>query len=129
MPRWLAELVRPAAPAIRRHVARSPFDGDSIADWYTAAHSWHDVLDGWTVVAGNGDEDGSRWRHPSATHDWSATIRHGLLFCYSPNTPFEQTDAGQPHGYTRFRAWAVLHQGGDLSAAARAARQLRNEAA
>ena len=34
-----------------------------------------------------------------------------------------------PHGYTKFRAWAVLEHGGDLSAAARAARELRKAAA
>jgi hypothetical protein len=51
-----------------------------------------------------------------------------LLFVYSTNTPFEPTEAGRPHGYTRFRAWAVLEHGGDLSAAARAAAQLRGAA-
>jgi hypothetical protein len=44
------------------------------------------------------------------------------LFVYSPNTPFTVTTPGDPHGYTRFRAYAVLEHGGDLSAAARALR-------
>ena len=56
----------------------------------------------------------------------SATIKHDCLFVYSPNTPFEQTSARDPHGYTVFRAWAVLEHGNDLRAAALAARGLRD---
>ena len=37
-------------------------------------------------------------------------------------TPFQPTEAGAPHGYSRFRAYAVLEHGGDLRAAARALR-------
>jgi hypothetical protein len=44
---------------------------------------------------------------------------------YSQATPFEPTEAGAPHGYTRFRAYAVLNHAGDLHAAART---LRSEA-
>jgi hypothetical protein len=58
--------------------------------------------------------------HPTATAKWSATIRHGLLFAYSTNTPFAVTEAGNAKGYTKFRAHAVLNHDGDLSAAARA---------
>jgi hypothetical protein len=53
----------------------------------------------------------------------SATIRHGLLFVYSHTTPFQATEAGAPHGYSRFRAYAVLEHGGNLRAAARALQQ------
>ena len=45
------------------------------------------------------------------------------------NGVFEPTGGGDCRCYTRFRAWASLYHGGDLSAAARAARQrtaLRN---
>jgi hypothetical protein len=66
------------------------------------------------------DGDGARWVHPTATAKWSATIRHGLLFAYSTNTPFAVTEAGNAKGYTKFRAHAVLNHDGDLSAAARA---------
>jgi hypothetical protein len=58
--------------------------------------------------------------HPGATNPKSATIRHGLLFVYSHTTPFQATEAGAPHGYNRFRAYAVLDHGGNLRAAARA---------
>ena len=128
MPDWLVLMLRPviAGRPVVRAIPRS--DGDSIADRWTAEHSWHDVLTGWTCVTGDGDSDGSCWRHPTATGPVSATVRHGLLFVYSPNTPFDVTLSGEPHGYTRFRAWAVLEHGGDLSAAARTAAQERKAA-
>jgi hypothetical protein len=44
------------------------------------------------------------------------------LFVYSPNTPFDPTEPGDPHGYTKFRAYAVLDYNGDLKAAAKALR-------
>jgi hypothetical protein len=68
--------------------------------------------------------DGARWLHQDATSDCSATVRHGCLFVYSKNTPFEVTEAGVPCGYTRFRAYAVLDHGGDLPSAARAMRDV-----
>jgi Bifunctional DNA primase/polymerase, N-terminal len=128
-PPWLVELLRPAIRPAPVATWRTVFTGDSIADWFTTTHSWADVLIGWTVASGNGDEDGSGWRHPKATSPVSATVTQGLLFVYSPNTPFEPTEAGHPHGYTRFRAWAVFEHGGDLAAAARAARELQRAAA
>jgi hypothetical protein len=105
---------------------------DSIADWFSDAHSWRSILEPhrWTLAEGDGDGDGSLWRHPIAdgAHTHSASIRHGCLFVYSDNTVFEQTEEGGPNGYTKFRAWALLEHGGDLSAAARAARALKLEA-
>jgi hypothetical protein len=44
------------------------------------------------------------------------------LFVYSPNTPFDVTEAGHPKGYTKFKAYAILNHAGDMSAAARALR-------
>ena len=119
-PRWLAELLRAEEPKPQRPTAlRVVRDGDSVADWFTAATTWEQVLWGWTEVRGG-------WRHPNATSPISATVRHDLLFVYSSNTPLEPTEPGDPHGYTRFRAWAVLQHGGNLSAAARAAKELRD---
>ena len=123
-PWWLAEMMirRVDVLKVPNVGARSNYDGDSIADWYTETHTWTEVLapHGWVVVHGEGETDGSAWRHPTATADSSATIRHGCLFVYSNNTEFEQTAADDPHGYTRFRAYAVLDHGDDMSAAARA---------
>jgi hypothetical protein len=134
---WLADLMapqerqdRPPAPVSRRGALAGPWRahggaGESPADWFSDRHRWGDVLRGWDLVAGDGDGDGSRWRHPSATSAWSATIRHGLLFCYSPNAGLPVTEPGAARGLTKFRAWAELVHRGDLSEAARAARQLR----
>lgn len=128
MPVWLAELLtedpEPLTPAPRMTTS----EADSIADWFSATASWGDLLipEGWTLVGGDGDSDGSRWRHPNATTPWSATIKHGCLFVYSPNTDFEETTEGDPHGVTRFKALTILGHGGDGSSAARAAREVRD---
>ncbi len=130
-PAWLIELLskRPAIPQVPRS-RRGIYTGDSIADWYTVMHTWEDVLapHGWMLVAGDGDGDGSKWRHPTSTSAEPASIKHGCLFVYSPNTPFIQTGAQDPHGYTRFAAFAILDHCGDRSAAARAARTMREAA-
>jgi hypothetical protein len=83
---------------------------------------WADLLAGWELVDGTGDSTGSRWRHPTATSSCSATVKDGSLYVYSSNTPFEVTTEGDPHGYSKFRAYAVLQHGGDMRAAAAAIR-------
>jgi hypothetical protein len=112
-----------AVPASRRPALR-PGRGGSVAEAFNQATSWAQVLGphGWSCPDPDPDADGARWRHPGATNPKSATIRHGLLFVYSAATPFTPTEAGAPHGYSRFRAYAVLEHGGDLRAAARALR-------
>lgn len=127
-PAWLIDLLRvtPPDPAPRAAVRRPlALGGSSIADDYSATARWADVLGphGWRCLDPDGDADGARWLHPAATSACSATVRHGCLFVYTPNTPLEVTEAGDPHGYTRFRAFAVLDHHGDLSAAARALRE------
>jgi Bifunctional DNA primase/polymerase, N-terminal len=126
LPGWLARLLTPPAvmpvPGSRRTWPPARIGGGSVAERFNAAVSWVEVLGphGWTCPDPNPDADGARWRHPAATNPKSATIRHGLLFVYSAATPFTPTEAGAPHGYSRFRAYAVLEHGGDLGAAARA---------
>jgi hypothetical protein len=127
LPQLLVDLLtddRPTTPA----APPKPPDPDSILDWYSTHHRWGDLLErhGWVLVGGNGDEDRSRWRHPNATAAYSATIRHHCLFVYSPNTAFDPTSPGDVHGYTLARAWAVLEHGGNLTAAAKTARELRD---
>ncbi len=126
MPLWLQTVLTPqqTVPAASSRPSVSTYSGDSIADSYSAASSWLDLLPrhGWRLVRGDGDSDGSCWRHPTATSPVSATVTHSCLFVYSPNTPFPVTETEQPHGVTRFRALAILDHGGDLSAAARATR-------
>jgi hypothetical protein len=119
MPAFLADLItadpEPAKPA------PTPTVGDSIADRYNQNTRWADILTphGWTLVAGDGETDGSKWRHPTASADTSASIRHGCLFVYTPNTHFPETEPGDPHGITKFRAYATLNHGGNMSHAAR----------
>lgn len=127
MPAILADLITDTAPPAPPPPPRA-VDPTSPADWYVANHTWADLLarHGWTLRAGTGNDNGSRWRHPTATSAFSATIRHNCLFVYSPNTPFDVTAPGDPHGYTLFHAWAALEHRGDQSAAARAARELRD---
>jgi hypothetical protein len=114
-----------------RAAPRKPWSGDgaSPADWYTDTHTWADVLGphGWRVVRGDGEEDGSAWCHPAATSACSASIRHGQLFNYSTSSGLPVTEPGAPQGLTRFRAWAWLEHGGDLSAARSAARLLMEQ--
>jgi hypothetical protein len=130
-PAWLARMLRPPAPRIPTSTPRTSGFAtvDSIADWFTANHTWGEILTGWSCVHGDGEADGSGWRRPGASSPLSATIRHGCLFVYSTETPFQETENGDVQGYTKFRAWAVLEHHGDLSAAARAARQQKQVAA
>jgi hypothetical protein len=127
LPGWLADLLTPPAttptPSSRRCRLATRM-GESVAERFNAAGSWVEVLGphGWTCPDPDPDADGARWRHPAASNPKSATIRHGLLFVYSAATPFEATEPGAPHGYSKFRAYAVLEHGGDLRAAARALR-------
>jgi len=71
------------------------------------------------IYEGDGEDDGSCWRHPLATNPYSATMRYNKLFVYSTSTAFEPTSPSSPHGYTRFAAFALLNHGGDQSAAAK----------
>ncbi len=125
-PLWLRRLLAPplATTAPRRPLPRPRHGGESVAERFNATTSWAQVLGphGWTCPDRDPEADGARWRHPGATNPKSATIRHGLLFVYSQATPFQPTEAGAPHGYSKFRAYAVLEHGGDQRAAARALR-------
>jgi replicative DNA helicase len=128
MPNWLVNLLTKAPTTPKAAPTLRIADESSIADWYSANANWNDILSGvgWERVDGDGDSDGSTWRHPNATAAQSCSIRHGCLFVYTPNTDFEQTEEGDTHGYTRFKAWATLEHDGDQSAAARAAREMRD---
>jgi len=129
MPQTLVDLVTEDTPPPPRPEP-GPIDPDSIADWYSQTQTWGALLGahGWTLRGGDGESDGSRWRHPSATNAFSATVRYGCLFVYSPNTPFEVTEQGSPHGYTLFAAYAILEHDGDQHEAGRAARLAKGDA-
>lgn len=137
MPGWLVEILttipehappppRPASPP-RLHVVGDRGDDDLIG-WFNDQTSWVETLGGagWALVAGDGDSDGSAWRHPNASAAKSATIRGGRLYVYSPNTPFETTETSDPQGQSLFDAYAELDHGGDVRAAMRGALGIRN---
>lgn len=131
-PAWLADLLVVPPPQVgMAQMAKLTKTGgalsvftDSTADDFSTSTSWADVLEphGWRCTSTDPDADGAIWLHPAATSACSATVRHGCLFVYSPNTPFAVTEPGSPAGLTRFRAFAILNHGGNLSAAARALR-------
>lgn len=126
-PAWLVKLIRPEPAPVAPRSSRRMFlihSAGSIAEAFSASASWSEILGphGWSCLDADPDADGARWRHPTATSPSSATVRHGCLFVYSPNTPFAVTTRSDPYGYTKFRAYAVLDHAGDLKAAARALR-------
>ncbi len=137
-PGWIADLIVVSGnPATARpgRLGSSPttgraFAGDSIADQFSANTSWADILmpHGWSCRGNDPDADGAVWLHPNHTSNCSATIRYGQLFVWSTSTPFEASEPGNPHGYTRFRAYAVLNHGGEtrqhMAAAARSLRKV-----
>lgn len=124
-PAWLVELIRVAPAPVKtyapRPVSLGPFGSSSIADKFCASATWADVLlpHGWRLVGHDPDADGATWLHPAATSKCSATVRDGCLFVWSTNTPFYPSTGGDPHGFTKFRAYAVLNFRGDMSAAAK----------
>jgi hypothetical protein len=112
----------PPAPKPKR-TPRPAHAGPSVAEAFNKTRTWNEILTphGWRRVDGDGEADGSLWRHPDATHEWSASIRvnadgHSRLYVYSTNTPFQATTPADPHGYDRFDASAVLDHGGDVRA-------------
>jgi hypothetical protein len=125
-PQWLIDLIiEPEPPPQVPRPMSSFWAGSSIADDYSSAVSWVDILEphGWRCTSSDPNSDGAVWLRPGAHSSCSATIRHGLLFVYSSETVFEATEPSNPKGYTKFRAYARLNHDGDMSAAARALRE------
>lgn len=129
LPGYLAHLLTKVAEPVVDRPRLTVVTDDSPADWYSLTGNYNDILPphGWTLVSGDGNSDGSKWKHPTASSDWSATIRNGCMFVYSTGTVFDETTEGDPHGYTRFRAYALLNHDGDMSAAARAVNTMRDD--
>lgn len=115
---------KPAAPQKKPSCAFLGFSGESVADTFAAVTSWAEILQphGWHIASGDGESDGSSWKHSAASHAASGSVRRGCFFCYSQSfAPFANyiTEAGAPRGLTKFRAFALLNFAGDLSAAAK----------
>lgn len=119
-PRWLIDLIAkpvktaPVASRIAPHSLSSgglvEFFGGSIADRFNAKTTWAEILMpmGWECKTADPESDGAKWAHPTATANWSASIKHGLLFVYSSRTPLNPTAQGDAAGYTKFKAFSVL---------------------
>lgn len=121
LPPWLLALLKVQEPPrqARKRSVTTFTPGTSIADQFSASTTWAQILEphGWRCRSHDGDADGAVWLHPDATSNCSATVRHGCLFVYSTSTALPVTETGDPHGLTRFRAWAILDHGGDMGKA------------
>ena len=121
LPPWLLDLIRVVEkPRQATGPRKSSFEpGTSLADQFSASTTWPQILEphGLLCASPDGDEDGAVWLHPKATSKCSATVRNGCLFVYSTNGGLPVTEAGSPQGLTRFRAYAHLDHGGNLSRA------------
>lgn len=103
----------------------APTDAERPGDDFEArGPGWDELFTphGWTLDHTDGDME--FWRRPGKDRSWSATAGprsngENLLCVFSTNAaPFE---AGKSYG--KFRAFATLNHGGDLSAAARELRR------
>ena len=112
----------PASPSTHQFTQPSgdrPEGGTSPGDDYEQHTDWADILapEGWTVVAHRGN--GRYWRRPGKRLGISATTGmrddRDRLYVFTTSTEFD-TDVP----YTKFGAYALLHHGGDHSAAAKA---------
>jgi putative DNA primase/helicase len=95
--------------------------GGRPGDDFNLRATWADVLApaGWTMVYTQ--QETTYWRRPGKQFGISATTNRGgsdYLIVFSTSTPFETRQ-----GYSKFRAYAILHQDGDFNAAARDVRR------
>ena len=100
----------------------STFTGPSIADEFTAntsvgPRSWVRTAGLSTAIP---TADGAAGCTPPRRRRARPRSVTAACSCTSTNTPFDVTEPGDRHGYTKFRAYAVLDHDGDMSAAARA---------
>jgi putative DNA primase/helicase len=101
-------------------------------DYCERGPDWSEILIGWELIRQVGDC--CYWRRPGKDgKNWSATTgrcknqkSHDLLAVFSTNAhPFPGPRAGKLCSvHTRFQAFALLHHGGDFTAAAMALREL-----
>lgn len=99
-----------------------PSDGTRPGDDFNHRGDWHQVLTtaGWSLVGEIREQE--YWRRPGKDHGHSAVLHTdtGIFVPFSTSTPFPEIE----EGYTLFRAYTILHHGGDWQAAAA---QLRRE--
>ena len=109
----LVEEVKPP----RQSISRKLTDPDvRPGDDYEASSTWEDLLEplGWVRVFTRGDT--TYWRRPGKDKGVSATTGHCKgLYVFSTSTSFEARTS-----YSKFGAYARLHQAGEHHAAAKA---------
>lgn len=119
LPDWLFAIAERPEPAfldpgttVAAQLVRADNELGIAAEKYT---TWSNLLlrHGWHLVSGDGNSDGSKWRHPSTDNQFSATIRYNNLFVFSPNTPFPVTEEGDTHGVTIYNGILELDFNGD----------------
>jgi len=91
----------------------------SIADAFRVV-SWPGILEphGWRIVREQGERQ--YWCRPGKRDEVSASTIGDVLYPFTTSTEFEPE-----RGYTKFRAYAILEHGGDLSRAAKHLASLR----
>jgi len=116
---------------VRRSTPRHAGGRETPADAFARIVGWDAILEpaGFTLMSEHGGA--GYWHHPASTsgpHSVSATTdANGVpVFVVFSESAAAATGlpCGPGHRLTRFRAWSLLHFGGDESAAARALRAL-----
>lgn len=108
---------KPAPAPVPALAANAGTSGGAISD-YNARTTISSILirHGWQLVKGDGDSDGSEWRHPTATAAISATVRGSRLYNYSTNTGFPLAGPREG-GQSPFDVHTHLDHGGNEVAA------------
>lgn len=128
MPKRMVDMLRvperptPTPTAAPRRDSGQPITGGTITG-YNARTTFTELLAprGWELVGGDGETDGSRWRHPTATSALSATVRNGRLYNYSTGSGLPMAGSREG-GMSPFDLMALLHHNGDQAAALEATR-------
>lgn len=118
MPAWLHEALTP--PLIPERPVRDPAGpgGGSITDFNLRGLAPILEAQGWQCVRGDGESDGSMWRHPTATAAQSASVTGARLYNYSTSTglPLAGTREG---GQSPFDLHVHYAHAGDMASALR----------
>lgn len=120
MSRYLRERVEPRPASVSVPIRLPSEPTSTVGDDFAARTSWAEILapHGFELVGVSGEEQ--QWKRPGTTNPLSATTNHdgsGLFYAFSPNCGH----GIEPNrGYNKFAIHALLNNGGDFSAAARA---------
>ncbi len=116
-PDWLLRVLTPP-PMPTRVMGETDPNDDRPGSVYNRTMGWDELLEaaGWTLVYER--DDVGYWRRPGKDDGVSASTNYGgsdLLWVWTTSTEFDSSVS-----YSKFGAYALLHHGGDLSAAGQA---------